>query len=231
MPAKRARKAPDLAGIYKRTISRPPRQVNSRSVSCWIPDLRKRRRKNVVVPVAVRAHDLDYLDHERQSNQAHRLKLSREATSQSHSAPQLDRGVRGRAKAFCVTDESVLLPLPNAGDAPGIRDGIREWASWRLNEVTPGWALVEPGEGAHKVSPYFKARKLCDAQTEITPQAFEPIRRNPAWPREGLPGLRTSPNAPPDPNWEKVLIDWANSVAAPRSRPTATACPSSACPA
>jgi hypothetical protein len=114
-----------------------------------------------------------------------------------------------------VSDQSVLVRLPDPSDAPGIHDGITQLAEWRLNEITPGWGAVEPAEGAHGVYPYFKVHKLCDAQTTLTDATWEPLRRNPAaWSSASTPALRTSPTGAPDTEWQKRLLGWGDKVAA-----------------
>jgi len=113
-----------------------------------------------------------------------------------------------------MSDEAVLLSIPDPNDAPGIRDGIRQLAQWRLNEITPGWGAIEPAEGAHQIYPYFTPRKLCDAQTTLMDETWEPLRRNPAWSRDEIPAPRTSPSGDPDPDWQKRLLEWGDKAAA-----------------
>src|SRR4051794_21862525 len=105
-------------------------------------------------------------------------------------------------------DNRVLLQLPDAAEAPGIRDGIRERARWRLLEVTPGSGAIEPNEGAGSVFPYFKVHKLCDAHTALTDETWEPVRRAPAWSKDDIPPPRTSPGGAGNPAWRELLESW-----------------------
>jgi hypothetical protein len=109
--------------------------------------------------------------------------------------------------------KAVAVELPPADKAPGIREGIRDRAQWQLKEVVEGWGLIEPGEGAGAVHPYFSATKLCDAQTALSLATFDPLLKNPAWPREEML-LRTDPQRPPTAEWSKALIEWGSKVAA-----------------
>lgn len=107
----------------------------------------------------------------------------------------------------------VLISLPAAADAPGIREGIQERAQWKLKEVVAGWGAVEPVEGAGVVFPYFTAHKLCDAKTPLTAETWEPLRQNPGWSRDDASPPRSSPGGSPDPDWQKRLLDWGDKVA------------------
>lgn len=85
-------------------------------------------------------------------------------------------------------------------------------AEWRLAEVVDGWGAVEPIEGSGWVSPYFTAHKLCDAQTALTPETWDPLRRNPAWSKDSIAAPSTSPGSGPDPDWQKKLTAWGDKV-------------------
>jgi hypothetical protein len=119
-----------------------------------------------------------------------------------------------RATAVLVANQSVLLPLPRPTDAPGIRDGIRDLAQWKMQEITPGWGAVEPAEGRGHVYQYFRVHKLCDAQSHLNDETWAPLRRNPAFSRVDV-SVRTSPVASAaDPDWQKRLLQWGDKVAA-----------------
>lgn len=108
--------------------------------------------------------------------------------------------------------KAVAVELPAADKAPGIREGIRDRALWMLNEVGT-WGMVEPSEGAGVVFSYFKTTKLCDAQSTLSKASFDPLVKNPGWPREEML-LRTDPTKPPTDQWAKALLDWGNKVVA-----------------
>jgi hypothetical protein len=108
--------------------------------------------------------------------------------------------------------KAVAVELPPADKAPGIREGVRERAQWKLNEVGT-FGMVEPNEGAGTVFQYFKTTKLCDANTALSPAAFDPLVKNPAWPRAEI-SVRTSPGGAPTTNWATTLIKWGNNIAA-----------------
>lgn len=106
-----------------------------------------------------------------------------------------------------------LIPLFSREDAPGIRDGIRERAQWRLTEVQDGWGSVEPAEGAGTVYPYFKLHRLCDASSTITAETWEPLRLSPGYEKAGVPA-RTNPRGQPRTDWDTELGAWADKWAA-----------------
>jgi hypothetical protein len=107
--------------------------------------------------------------------------------------------------------KAVAVALPSPEKAPGIREGIRERAAWDLAEVTEGWGLIEPKEGAGAVYPYFNTKKLCDAQTTLSSETLKALADNPAAAPEGLE-LRTSPSGPPNADWRKALMEWGEKV-------------------
>jgi hypothetical protein len=112
-----------------------------------------------------------------------------------------------------VAANGVLVELPEANKAPGVRDGIRDLANWTLAEVADGFGLVAPAEGAGTVYPYFKAVKLCDAATTLTAATWEPVVAAAGGAHEGE-AMRTAPGAAPDPNWQNYLMKWGNKVGA-----------------
>jgi hypothetical protein len=112
-----------------------------------------------------------------------------------------------------MSDKAVGLALPPHEKAPGIRDGIRERASWTLTEIVDGWGTVEPSEGAGVIYPYFRTTKLADAQKAFGADASSALQSNPGWAREDV-ALRTSPTGTPTDEWAKVLLEWADKVAA-----------------
>lgn len=109
--------------------------------------------------------------------------------------------------------QPVAISLPPADKAKGIRDGIRDRADWKLEEVVEGWGLVSPNEGVGTVYPYFKTTKLCDANTTLTESTFDALAKNPAWPRDHIPA-RTAPDKDATTDWPKALIEWGNKVSA-----------------
>lgn len=117
---------------------------------------------------------------------------------------------------MALSSESVFLELPDATEVPGIRDGITQIARWKFDEVTPGWAAIEPNEGAHSVYGYFRALKLCDANTTLTRDTWEPLRRSAKWTTEETQteGLPIGLDDTPDPQWQKRLIEWGEEVGA-----------------
>jgi hypothetical protein len=103
--------------------------------------------------------------------------------------------------------KAVVVELPPPDRAPGIRDGIRDRAQWSLTEITTGFGLVEPFEGAGAVFPYFTAIKLCEAGTTLTDETWEPvIDAGGGAPDEGF---RTMPHGEPNPEWRERLLEWA----------------------
>lgn len=109
----------------------------------------------------------------------------------------------------------VLIRLLPPDQAPGIRDGVRDLAQWRLNEVADGWGAVEPTEGAGAVYPYFKLRRLADAATSISEETWAPLRDSPAHDKGGMEA-RTSPSGPPTSDWAIALVAWADKIYAAR---------------
>lgn len=75
----------------------------------------------------------------------------------------------------------VSIPLPPADQAPGYRDSLSERAEFRVQDITGGWVAVNPGEGEGSTRPYFRAHRILDANTAITADTWEPLRRHPAW--------------------------------------------------
>jgi hypothetical protein len=69
-------------------------------------------------------------------------------------------------------------------------------ASCRFQEVTPGWAEIEPAEGSGAVYPYFQAYRLCDASTHLTDEVWEPLRQHPPHADELLDSLELPPRFP-----------------------------------
>jgi hypothetical protein len=104
-----------------------------------------------------------------------------------------------------------LIRLPDPGDAPGFRDGVRELAGFRLEEIEPGWGSVTPSEGAGAVATYFTAYRLCDANTVLTDTTWEPIRKHPGHEKDDVTP-RTQPGGDPDPGWRRKLIEHAGKL-------------------
>jgi hypothetical protein len=109
--------------------------------------------------------------------------------------------------------QPVAVSLPPADKAPGIREGVRDRAQWKLEEVVEGWGLVSPNEGVGAVHPYFKTTRLCDANTTLTENTFDALAKNPGWARDHIPA-RTAPDKEATTDWPKALIEWGNKVAA-----------------
>lgn len=107
--------------------------------------------------------------------------------------------------------DAALIRLLRPERAPGIRDGIRDRAQWRLTEVAEGWGAVEPVEGPGATYPYFQLRKLADASSTITDATWEPLRANPAYDK-GDAAVRTRPGGEPTSEWDQALIAWADKV-------------------
>jgi hypothetical protein len=75
----------------------------------------------------------------------------------------------------------VSIPLLPTDQAPGYRESLSARSEFRVQDVSPGWVAVRPGEGEGITRNYFRAHRLCDASTTITPQTWEPLTENPAW--------------------------------------------------
>lgn len=108
--------------------------------------------------------------------------------------------------------QPVAVALPPPDKAKGIRDGIRDRARWKLEEVVEGWGVVSPYEGVGTVYPYFKTTKLCDDTSTLTDKTFEALAKNPAWSRDHI-AARTAPDKEPTIDWPKALVEWGNNVA------------------
>jgi len=75
----------------------------------------------------------------------------------------------------------VTLELPDPGQAPNYRNFLVEQCELRIQELSGQWVTVAPGEGAGQSGRFFRAHRLCDADTAISEQTWAPLRQNPAW--------------------------------------------------
>jgi hypothetical protein len=75
----------------------------------------------------------------------------------------------------------VTLELPDPAQAPNYRNYLVEGCEFRVRDLEGQWVAVAPGEGAGHTRSFFRAYRLCDAETVLSEETWAPMRENPAW--------------------------------------------------
>lgn len=81
------------------------------------------------------------------------------------------------------------MTLPDPAQAPALRLALEHAADFRVTDLGGTDVDVEPSEGGGATRMFLRAHRLCDAQTQITPQVWAPLAQHPAY--EGNPASRT----------------------------------------
>ncbi len=79
----------------------------------------------------------------------------------------------------------VAVELLDPGQAPGMKAFLTDRCRFTLTDLHDQWVGLEPAEGWGTQAKYFEAHRLCDAQTQLRQEVWEPLDRCRAW-DEGL---------------------------------------------